>query len=207
MADSYYKELGSLSFPSAPPTPRPPPFYDFGLEPNVLNPRIELANLPLHLPKPKMLKLWKTMKCLVCVELALGIIALIFGAACTGISASSFYYGPTVCFEASGIWVGILCIVTAGLGIGALTVPTGRRCMLISHFVLLIISSVGCGTLTIVSSIWISILSDIGPHSEHEPFLFIFNVILLLTSITLCTYLISVLIFVRGIHQIQSFIF
>lgn len=164
-----------------------PPPYDFVTPNNFHNIKNQpVPNFPIiNLQQSTPLKLWKVMKALVIVELILGIISFAFGAACTGYSASILTYRG-VCIDSSGIWVGILCIITAGLGIGALSIPTGHRCMLVAHFVLLIISSVGCGILIIFSSIWIDQCRYISQLYPPYQAMLTFNVVLLIVSLALC---------------------
>lgn len=166
-----------------------PPSYSFvNLEtPNGNNPQIQLS-YSRDFAKPKELKLWKPMKYMALVELILAIFSIIFGSACVGTSNSTRYLN--VCFEGSGIWVGILCTVTGSIGLAALmTRPAGRRCLLVAYFVLSIVSAVGCGVLLIFSSIWLSTTSS---YYKWELYggtvlaLLVFNVILVIIAVAHC---------------------
>lgn len=152
-----------------------------------------------NVEKPKVLKLWALMKRLVLVELILAVFCLIFGSACTGTSYANIYYFPSICIDGSGVWVGILCMVTACVGIGALKLPTGQRGMLIAHFILLLMSTIGCLVLIIISSIWIADLNHFIFYHQRVTVwpeyvtsvaiaLLAFNIILLITSVILCKF-------------------
>jgi len=174
----------------------PPPYesqQQFGTSDNYVNATIEYNGYTLATPKERLLKPWKIMRYLTVVELILAIICIVLGSACLGTSASiisSRSPDNGYCMEASGIWVGIFCVVTGSLGIGALGVPTGRKCLLVSYFVMSILSTIGCGILLIFSSIWAGISKSTIDHyyyqTNYGPLLaiFIFNIILVATSLT-----------------------
>lgn len=136
-----------------------------------------------------LLRPWKSMRYLVIVELLLAIIGLGFGIACVATYLTKDNPYANYCVEGSGIWVGVLCLVTAIVGLLALGIPTGRRCPLVAHLVLCIVCAIGCGFLLVFSSIWTSSSSNILRNQtsrEDKGFyiaILIFNVILIIVAI------------------------
>lgn len=174
----------------------PPPYesahQSFGIVDNNVNTTIEYASYKIASFPKKLLKPWKAMRYMALVELILAVGFIIFGSACLGTSVTALSrpgnHHVGYCLEASGIWVGVLCTVTGALGLGALGIPTGRRCLLVSYFVMSVISTIGCGILLIFSSIWaaISYPSYIENGSGFYLAIFIFNLILVVTSLVHC---------------------
>lgn len=88
------------------------------------------------------------------IQLVLAILSVIFGLA--GFIVGLYnYYGYGFDFDFSGVWVGALYIVTCSCGIGSLRNPSGYRCLLVSYFVLLVISIVFTPVTIVWSSLWI----------------------------------------------------
>jgi len=156
---------------------------------NYRNERIEdtrLSQPPPAYSTKKLLRGWKAMRYLVYVEMIAGIIALIFGITCIATAHStSDKQHKRYCIDGSGIWTGLLCIATSLIGIKGLAVPTGRNCLLISHLIMSMVSSVSCGLLLIFSCIWTSAAS--AEHKSNSTgfnmAMLIFNIILIIVAI------------------------
>lgn len=150
------------------------------------------VEFPTTLIQQRNVKLLKILKLLLFVDLILASLCIVFGSVCTGMSYNNYkfygyYYGA--CFEASGIWVGVLCIFTSTLVILILKPNTNGRCMLIILFTVLIVSIIGCGILIAFSSAWISHTRYSITFRWYERsiiVIFIFNTMILLISIALC---------------------
>lgn len=165
----------------------PPPPYEF--EPTTNKVKDYSLN-PTQTPKTftSGLRLRNAVKYLALFEIVLGIISV--GSAYIDTSYGNglyAYYG--VWFEAPGIWVGILCIITAGFLLWILCNSTSNRCVMMAHFVLLIINTIGSAVLIMFSFEWIFLCRKIMQQRVTDntlAALLIFNIILFLLSIILC---------------------
>jgi len=101
------------------------------------------------------------LKTLVGVEMALSIFLILFEAIIDIMVASSQSSdSPVPCFMGSGIWVGILGVITAGLGFGAFRSMYGNKCLMVANFVMCIICAVADGIMIIFAGICLGTL----PH-------------------------------------------
>lgn len=96
-----------------------------------------------------------TLRRLVRVELTLALAMLFLDVIVEAVIASSHIYGPAtgVCALGTGIWVGALGVITAGLGFGAFKTQYGNKCLIVANFVMCIICTVADGIMIIFASI------------------------------------------------------
>jgi len=122
-------------------------------------PQMVNAAVPSFTPQKKELKAWSSLKMLVRVEMILAILMIVFEAIMDGaISEAEFGYGPGRfgCSLGTGVWVGVLGVIAAGLGFGAFRTSHGHKCTMVAHFVMSIICAVADGILVIFASICLS---------------------------------------------------
>jgi len=94
------------------------------------------------------------------VEMVVSCLLLIFGIITTILATTGYYWGGS-CIMGTSIWAPVLGIIAAGLGLGALKYNDhSRDCLLISHFVMCIISALASGILVIFASICIASTSS-----------------------------------------------
>jgi len=94
-------------------------------------------------------------KRLATVEMVISCILLLFGITSTILGNIGYNMAPhfSQCITGTNIWAPVLGIIAAGLGLGALRYDNyNRGCLLISHFVMCIISALAFGILIIISS-------------------------------------------------------
>lgn len=136
----------------------------------------------------KLLKRWRLMIFLAAIESVLATIMVLLGSVCI-----SWGYGSShgnVCSDSTAVWVGLLCVINAFVGLSAVCLPTGKRCVMIVYFALSIITIIFCLVLTVVSHLWsrfIYMKHDITNITDdislHFLVLLIFNLTLTFVSI------------------------
>jgi hypothetical protein len=101
----------------------------------------------------KPLRFYKALFGLAITQLILAVISVAFGLA-------AFFYDTDFDADWSGVWVAAAYIVASSCGLGSLRIPNGYRCLLVSYFVLLVISIVLTPVLIAWSSVWVSDSQD-----------------------------------------------
>jgi len=74
------------------------------------------------------------------------------------VANSELPYRPGPCAIGTGIWVGLLGVITAGLGFGAFRSMYGNKCLIVANFVMCIICTVADGIMIIFAGICLSSL-------------------------------------------------
>lgn len=138
-------------------------------------------------------RVWRCLKRLALVEFFLAFLILSFGSTCLAYSFDKLKNYNHFCYDASGIWSGLICVVCGSVGFTALyrSSRSKRRCLYVTYLIFLILSSVGCGIVMVMSSIWfgISISVYISKTSNFYLLLIIsFNFILVLISLLHCEF-------------------
>jgi len=132
-----------------------PPAYPFPSAPAIIN-----GQAPFVQPPKKELKSWFSLRRLVLMELILALAMIFFESIIDGVTSTSrlLPYHPGPCSLGTGIWVGILGLITAGLGWGAFRTPHGNKCLMVANFVMSIISAVADGVMIIFAGICLGTL-------------------------------------------------
>jgi len=100
-------------------------------------------------------------KRLAIVEMVISCILLLFGIVSIILATNDWWFWTSSCVMGTSIWAPVLGIIAAGLGLGALKYDDhSRSCLLISHFVMCIISALASGILVIFASFCIATTSD-----------------------------------------------
>lgn len=140
-------------------------YEQFHSPPAYHGPPVVTGQLPIAQQQRKDLKFLPSLRSLARIELALALVMILFESIVDGVMASSMTFRNYVplCTMGHGIWVGILGVIAAGLGLGAFKTSKGNKCMMIAHFVLSIICTVADGIMTIFAG---SCLPAICRHME-----------------------------------------
>lgn len=113
-----------------------------------------------HVSSDAAVKCQSSLKILARFELTLAIFMLLLEAIIL-IIINQYEHGPQVstpCGLGTGAWIGVMGIVNASLGLGALRSPNGSKCLLVSHFILSVMSAVADGVLIMFTAICLIML-------------------------------------------------
>jgi len=122
--------------------------------------------IPTFTMDPTLAENCRRSKALALIELACSCGILIFGIIAISLAATSYPYFYGLCLLGTEIWVAVLCMIAAGLGVGALQhADYTRMCLLISHFVMCIIGAVALGILIGFSS---TCIAELSRHANRD---------------------------------------